>query len=166
FEDVAAANAESKVQLVIAGERGWLSDGVFDLLRNSPARGHIVLTGYLGDAELCALYSSCRAFVYPSIHEGFGLPPVEAMSCGAPVVASNTSAVAEVTAGAARLVDPTNKYELGQALVEVLREEGLRSELIAAGQTRASQFSWNRSAALTLEVYREAARRIKNSRRE
>jgi glycosyltransferase involved in cell wall biosynthesis len=90
------------------------------------------------------------------------------MSCGAPVIASNTSAVAEVTAGAARLVDPTNKHELGQALIEVLREEGLRSELIAAGQTRASQFSWNRTAALTLQVYREAAKRsdTKNSRSE
>jgi glycosyltransferase involved in cell wall biosynthesis len=159
FEEVIAASPEFKVQLVIVGERGWLSEGVFELLEKSPVRERIVVTGYLGDNDLRALYSSCRAFIYPSIHEGFGLPPLEAMSCGAPVIASNEPAVAEVTAGAARLVGPQSKQEITRAIVEVLRDEGLRSELIRAGRRRASQFSWNHTAALTLEVYREAAKR-------
>ena len=163
FADVVTSCPDVNPQLVIVGGRGWLSDGFFELLEKSPAREQVVLTGYLGDGDLRALYSSCRALVYPSIHEGFGLPPLEAMSCGAPVIASNVAALAEVTDGTARLVDPKNKQEMAQAMIDVLRNDGLRNALVAGGKRRAAQFSWSQTAALTLEVYRVAAK-IKRSR--
>ncbi len=125
----------------------------------SAARERIVVAGYLGDCELRALYSSCRAFVYPSVYEGFGLPPLEAMRCGAPVVAGDIAAVAEVTNGAARLVNPRDASELARALVELLDDEGARRELSRAGISRAAEFSWGRTARMTLEVYAEARRR-------
>ena len=86
------------LQLVIAGRKGWLVDDLLSTLKRSPAAEQIILTGYLSDDDLCALYSSCAAFVYPSVYEGFGLPPLEAMACGAPVIASRIPAIQEVLA--------------------------------------------------------------------
>jgi glycosyltransferase involved in cell wall biosynthesis len=131
-------------------------------LERSRARGRVVLTGYVSDEELRALYSSCRAFLYLSLYEGFGLPPLEAMSCGAPVVAGRTSAIAEVTDGAARLVSPDSSEEAAAALLELLEVEGARRALVEAGLRRASDFSWQRAARETLEVYAEALRRTDN----
>jgi glycosyltransferase involved in cell wall biosynthesis len=159
FEEVLRARPQSRLRLVLAGGRGWLSGPLFDAVERSPARERIVLTGYLGDEDLRALYSSCRAFVYPSRYEGFGLPPLEAMSCGAPVVAGSASAVAEVTGGAALLVNPKDTSELARALATLLEDEGARRRLSEAGLRRASEFSWERTARMTLEVYAEARRR-------
>ena len=159
FEEVTRARPVGELRLVVAGGRGWLDDPLFERLERSPARGRVVLTGYLGDEDLRALYASCRAFVYPSLYEGFGLPPLEAMSCGAPVVAGRCGAVAEVAGGAARLFDPARKDELARALVELLGDEGARRRLSEAGLRRAAEFSWERTARLTLEVYEEARRR-------
>jgi glycosyltransferase involved in cell wall biosynthesis len=161
FEEVVRARPSSPLRLVVAGGRGWMSEATFDAFEKSPARGRIVLAGYLGDSDLRALYSSCLAFVYPSVYEGFGLPPLEAMRCGAPVVAGNIPAVAEVTGGAARLFNPRDTSELARALLELLDEEGARRELSQAGLRRAAEFSWERTARMTLEVYGEALRRKK-----
>ncbi len=159
FEEVVRARPSSPIRLVVAGGRGWMSGATFDAFEKSAARERIVVAGYLGDCELRALYSSCRAFVYPSVYEGFGLPPLEAMRCGAPVVAGDIAAVAEVTNGAARLVNPRDASELARALVELLDDEGARRELSRAGISRAAEFSWGRTARMTLEVYAEARRR-------
>ena len=159
FEEVLRARPSSPLRLVVAGGRGWMSESLFETFEKSEARGRIVLAGYLGDSDLRALYSSCRAFVYPSVYEGFGLPPLEAMSCGAPVVAGRTPAVAEVTNGAARLVNPRDPSEMARALVELLDDEGARRELADAGRRRAAEFSWERTARLTLDVYAEALKR-------
>ena len=155
FGEVLVARPELKLQLVIVGARGWLSSGVFEAIEESPARERIILTGYLGDDDLRALYSSCRCFVYPSMYEGFGLPPLEAMSCGAPVIAGSASAIAEVTGGAARLVNPASTQEIARAILELIENEGMRRQLVDAGRLRTAEFSWSRTALLTLEIYRE-----------
>lgn len=95
FEEVVRVR-QKPLQLVIAGRKGWLVDDLLDSLKHSPVAERIILTGYLADDDLCALYSSCAVHIYPSIYEGFGLPPLEAMACGAPVIASNIAAIKEV----------------------------------------------------------------------
>ena len=159
FEEVLRERPSSNLRLVVAGGRGWLSGPLFESLERSPARGRVLLTGYVSDGQLRALYSSCTAFVYPSLYEGFGLPPLEAMGCGAPVVAGHTPAVAEVSGGAARLFDPRDHTQLARALLELLDDEAARRALSEAGLRRAAQFSWARTARATLDVYAEAVKR-------
>jgi len=163
FEEVTRARSEDNTQLVIAGGRGWLSGPLFAAIEKSPARDRILLTDYLHDEDLRALYASCRAFIYPSIYEGFGLPPLEAMACGAPVIASRIPALAETTGDAARLFEPGNVDELTQNIFELLEDENARRELSIGGQQRAAQFSWERTARQTLQVYAEAAKRFGKS---
>ena len=159
FEQVAAARPESGIQLVIAGGRGWLSGPLFSAVDKSPVRNRIVLTDYLHDEDLCALYSACRIFVYPSLYEGFGLPPLEAMACGAIVIVSNIPALVETTGQAARLVDPRDPADLARSIMDLLADEDERHRLSIAGRQRASEFSWEKTARKTLEVYEEALRR-------
>jgi glycosyltransferase involved in cell wall biosynthesis len=156
FEEVLRAQPDRELQLVVAGGRGWMEGPLLEAVEKSRARGRVVFTDYVSDEELRALYSSCRAFLYLSLYEGFGLPPLEAMSCGAPVVAGRASAIAEVTGGAARLVSPNCPEEAAAAVLELLEVEGARRSLVDAGLRRASHFSWARAARETLAVYEEA----------
>jgi glycosyltransferase involved in cell wall biosynthesis len=164
FEEVASGQSHPTLQLVIAGNRGWLNEPFFDALEKSPMRKRIILTEYLNDEELRALYSSCRAFVYPSIYEGFGLPPLEAMACGAPVITSRIPALEETTGGAAILVEPTNVQALAGSIVDLLDSDDLRSRLSALGQRRAAEFTWDRTARLTLDVYEKAKAKRRRKR--
>lgn len=116
------------------------------------------LLGFVPDADLPALFSACAAFVFPSLYEGFGLPPLEAMACGAPVVAVDASAVPEVVGQAGILVKPGQAGDLAQALEGILTNPELAVELKEKGRRRAGLFSWSRAAADTLDVYREVAR--------
>jgi glycosyltransferase involved in cell wall biosynthesis len=159
FEELLRVHPSSNLRLVIAGGRGWLSRPFFEAVEQSLARNRVVLAGYASDPTLRALYSACRLFVYPSLYEGFGLPPLEAMSCGAPVVAGRAAAVAEVTGGAARLVNTETHDELARTLLELLDDEHARRSLSEAGLRRASEFSWERTARMTLDVYAETLRR-------
>ena len=160
FAELATARTQLNPQLVIAGGRGWLSAPLFETIKKSPFRDRIILTDYLHDDDLQALYSSCRVFLYPSIHEGFGLPPLEAMACGAPVIASRIPALEETIGAAALLFDPTSVSELTRSILELLDNENARRELSAAGQRRAAEFSWEKTARLTWGVYEEAVRRF------
>lgn len=159
FEEVTGGQSQPTLQLVIAGSRGWLSEPFFNALEKSPMRKRIIVTEYLNDDELRALYSSCQAFVYPSIYEGFGLPPLEAMACGAPVITSHIPALEETTGGAAILIEPTNVQELAGAIVDLLESDDLRSRFSTLGRSRAAEFTWEHTARLTLEVYEEAKAR-------
>ena len=159
FEEVLRMR-EKPVQLVIAGRKGWLVDDFFESTKRSTAAANIVFTGYLADEDLSALYSSCAALIYPSIYEGFGLPPLEAMACGAPVIASNIPAITEGVGAAARLVSPARIPELTHSLVELLDSTLIRKELASAGAERVAQFSWSRTATATQAVYAEARERF------
>lgn len=141
-------------KLVIAGGQGWLMDDFTALIQQKKLEERICLTGYLQDEDLCALYSSCRAFVYPSLYEGFGLPPLEAMACGAPVITSRIPSLMETVAGAAWLIDPYSVEQLAQAMAGLLSDEKLRQHFVELGQAQVKEFSWERTAVKTLEVYR------------
>ncbi|MGB7926333.1 MAG: glycosyltransferase family 1 protein [Pyrinomonadaceae bacterium] len=146
-------------QLVIAGKKGWLSDDLYAYIKASETADRILFTGYVTDDELRALYSSCSAFVYPSMYEGFGLPPLEAMACGAPVIASDIGSIREAVGDAARLVDPKDVNALARRIVNLLEDDGERRHLSAAGLKHAARFSWERTASSIQEVYDEALRR-------
>jgi glycosyltransferase involved in cell wall biosynthesis len=155
FEEI-MRSTELRPQLVICGQEGWLTDELFSRIRKSGVEDRLQFTGYLTDEDLRALYSSCRAFVYPSLYEGFGLPPLEAMACGAPVITSQIPAIMEtVGTTAARLVSPTDTQTLARSIVELFENENERLHLSSRGLQRAAQFSWERTARLTLDVYTE-----------
>jgi glycosyltransferase involved in cell wall biosynthesis len=145
--------ADSKLQLVIAGGNGWLSSPSLKAIENSPRRNRIVLTDYLNDEDLRELYSSCLVFVYPSLYEGFGLPPIEAMACGAPVVVSNTPALVESTGGAANVADPNDAGDVARVILQLLTDTDERQRLITASQQRAAELTWADAARKTLAVY-------------
>lgn len=141
-------------QLVIAGGQGWLMDDAFALMKDPAISERLRLTGYLSDEDLRALYSSCRVFIYPSVYEGFGLPPLEAMACGAPVIAGRIPSLQEVLGDAARLVEPLDTGALARSISEVIENENLRQTMKAAALRQSAKFSWEQTARATLEVYR------------
>jgi glycosyltransferase involved in cell wall biosynthesis len=150
---------ELRPQLVIVGKKGWLTDEFFIRVRESGLAERVRFTGYLADSDLCALYSSCRSFIYPSKYEGFGLPPLEAMACGAPVIASRIPSIVEIVGTAGTLVPPDSADALAQSIAALLRDENRRQHLSSAAIRRAGVFSWDNTACRMLEVYREASER-------
>ena len=144
---------DSNVHLVVAGSKSSLFRDAG--LSSLPER--VVLTGYVPDEDLPALYSGALAFVYPSLYEGFGLPPLEAMACGAPVVASDSTSIPEVTGNAALLVDPHETESIAEGLRSVLGNADLRASLRAAGLERVKIFNWNDSARLVWKLLAEVA---------
>jgi glycosyltransferase involved in cell wall biosynthesis len=143
-------------QLVIAGPKGWLNDELFSQLERSALSPRILLTGYVSDEDLCALYASCRVSVYPTLYEGFGLPPLEAMACGAPVITSRIPVIIETVGNAARLIEPRDVQGLTATLIEFIRDVRARDHYSAAGRERAAEFTWERTAEMTLDVYQAA----------
>ena len=139
--------------LVIVGKKGWLSGGFFAALEESPARDGVILTGYVPDPDLPAVYSAATALVLPSLYEGFGLPLLEAMACGTPVICSNASSMPEIAGDAALLFDPHEVEDLRQSLRRVVTEVDLPSSLRTRGMARAATFSWTRAAEETLAIY-------------
>ncbi len=143
----------------LAGDLGWRSKDLLQKLDRIENRERIARLGYVAEEDLAALYSNADLFVYPSLYEGFGFPVIEAMACGAPVLTSNTSSLAEIADGAALLVDPHDTTALAEAMDRAMGDEGERERLRHAGLTRASSFSWERSTRETLQVYEEALER-------
>ncbi|MGQ0811852.1 MAG: glycosyltransferase family 4 protein [Nitrospiraceae bacterium] len=141
--------------LVLVGDQSHRFGDYQETIRALGLGGQVVCTGRLTRADLRLLYSHADLFVFPSLYEGFGMPVLEAMACGAPTITSNTSALPEVAGDAAWLVDPTNTEELGDAMVKMLDDEGLRGTLRVKGYERVKQFTWNRAAEQTLSIYRE-----------
>ena len=146
--------AHPSVDLVLAGRRR--SD-----FAELPAEPGLRVLGVVNEVGLPALYSGALAFVYPSWYEGFGLPVLEAMQCGTPVIASSDPAIAEVAGSAARLVDPRDPRALSEALRTAVEEPDWRTGMRARGLQRSAEFSWERTASLTREVYAEAIARFR-----
>jgi glycosyltransferase involved in cell wall biosynthesis len=147
----------SDLCLVLTGTKGWKYDKIFSEIEHAAVlEGRIILTGYVPDEDLAPLYGGALAFVYPSIYEGFGLPPLEAMQCGTPVITSNTSSLPEVVGDAGIMVDPKDSDALCQAMLELYRDAGLRSSLVQKSLERAARFSWERCVQETIAVYRKA----------
>jgi glycosyltransferase involved in cell wall biosynthesis len=152
------ANVRSDVQLVIAGRASWHTEDVFKAIENSPFKNEIHLPGYVPTDEAVALVGSAEAMVYPSRYEGFGLPLVEAMACGVPVICSDVSSLPEVAGGAALLFSPDDVDALAANLDKVVFDTDQRKEMIAAGNIRVLDFSWERSAEQVYSVLRRFAR--------
>ena len=143
------------LELVIAGPRHFRAEDVVQASGTMAARIHF--TGYVSDRQLAACYSQCAVFVFPSLYEGFGIPAIEAMAHGVPVASSNGGALPEICGNAALMFDPQSVPAITEAVDRILRQDGLRRQLIGAGRTRAAEFSWTRTAALTREVYEKAS---------
>ena len=143
--------------LVIVGRRGWLTGPFFDALKRSSVKDCVILPGFVSDADLPAVMAGAAALALPSEFEGFGLPIVEAMACGTPVVCSGTSSLPEVAGDAALLVDPTDTQAWSDTLARVLTDPSLRAELAARGLARAATFGWDRAARETVAVYERLA---------
>jgi glycosyltransferase involved in cell wall biosynthesis len=150
------------LNLVLVGGKGWLYDDIFKEVSRQPGLSdRIIFTDYVHDEDLSAFYSRALGFIYMSLYEGFGLPVLEALQCGTPVIASNTSSLPEVTGDAALLLDPQNADGLCQAMSSLYQNAALRTELGNKGLERAKLFSWERCARETIQGYQKAlARRL------
>jgi len=143
-------------RLVLAGSpNGYGADQALAAAGSSPARARIEITGYVSMKRLAALYASASVFAFPSLDEGFGMPVLEAMAQGLPVLSSNRSALPEVCGDAALLVDPESEEEMGEALIALTSDEGLRDGLARRGRTHAATFRWRSAVEQTWSVYRE-----------
>lgn len=142
--------------LVIVGQRAWLHAEVFSTIRRLGLQELVHLTGYVAADDLPALYGGALVFAYPTLFEGFGLPVLEAMACGAPTLSSQSSSIPEVTGDAAILVDPTDVDAIAGGLQRLIRSDELRAALRERGFRQAAQFSWQRCAEATVAAYRSA----------
>jgi glycosyltransferase involved in cell wall biosynthesis len=149
----AFAQIDSSYSLVIGGSKGWYYQDIFAEVVRLDLEKRVHFPGFVADADLPALYSAASLFVYPSLYEGFGLPVLEAMACGTPVVVSNQSSLPEVVGEAGLLVDPYDVEALTAAMSEVLAETEVRQQLSEAGQAQAKKFTWKKTATQLLKLY-------------
>lgn len=155
FQRLALETKDAELNLVLAGPKGWKCDGIVkEATRSSEIARRIIMTGRIEDDDLPALYSGAVVFVFPSLYEGFGLPVLEAMQCGTPVITSNTSSLPEVVGDGGILIPPTDADALCEAVLEVYRNSARRAELVSKARTRAAQFSWEKCTEQILSGYR------------
>jgi glycosyltransferase involved in cell wall biosynthesis len=141
--------------LTIAGEKGWLYKKIFKEIKSSGMEQSIRLLGVVRDEELPLLYNCADLFVYPSLYEGFGLPPLEAMACGVPIITSNTSSLPEVVGNAGIMVDPNDIESLSDEMYRVLKDKELKHQMSRDGLKRSKMFTWEKMANEVLETYNE-----------
>ncbi|MGO9148512.1 MAG: glycosyltransferase family 4 protein, partial [Acidimicrobiales bacterium] len=153
----ALARTHADLELVVAGPKGWGEAAFAAAVDASGIAGRVVRLGYLEEPERQSLLYGAVALAYPSLYEGFGFPPLEAMAAGVPVVATAAGAVPEVVGDAAELVAPGDVEALARALARVIDDTGLRARLIQAGRVRASSFNWESAATSMIELYNLAA---------
>ncbi|MDB6077677.1 MAG: glycosyltransferase [Akkermansiaceae bacterium] len=158
FESLAEEGSVGDLHLVLAGGKGWQGEEVVrDATKSPRVRSRVIITGYVADEDLSPLYSGALAFVFPSLYEGFGLPPLEAMRCGTPVISSNSSSLPEVVGDAGILISPTDVDGLCDAVLRVYQSAELRADLGTRSMARASHFSWEKCADETLNAYTAAS---------
>lgn len=145
----------SPPKLVLAGGSGWYNEGLFNTIKELKIEDKIIRTEYVFDECICPLMCGALAFVFPSLYEGFGMPPLEAMACGAPVLTSNVASLPEVVGDCAVLVDPYSIDEIAEGLDKLYNNPDIREKLGELGQKRAAMFSWENAAAVLYDVYKE-----------
>ena len=146
---------EHPAKLVLAGAKGWLYDSIFQQVNRLHLEQQVIFTEYIQEQDLCILMSYALAFVFPSIYEGFGMPPLEAMACGTPVLVSDSASLPEVTGTDAVIVKPDSIPDMTNGLHRLFTDENLRKTLSQKGLARAKSFSWEKSAELLYQVYQE-----------
>jgi glycosyltransferase involved in cell wall biosynthesis len=156
IEAYAQARLDAGVKLVIAGGTGWMYEGIFRRVEELKLQGRVCFAGYVADVDLPGLYTLADLFVFPSLYEGFGLPPLEAMACGTPVVTSNVSSLPEVVGDAGLMVDPRDVEALANAMAQVLGDPSMRSAMAQRGLAQARGFTWSRAAEELRRLYHEA----------
>ncbi len=159
-EDSQLQSSISNLHLVIAGRRGWLYEDIFAAIDRLQLRERVRLLDYVHDKDLPALYNLAAAFAYPSIYEGFGIPPLEALACGTPTVTADNSSLPEVVADAAVLVSAEDVGSIASGIARVVSDEGLRARLRAAGPEQARKFTWEQAAKRVLACYERAVQPI------
>lgn len=142
-------------KLVITGRKGWLYGPLFELIKEEGMEENIVFTGFVPDEELPYIYNGADLFIYLSLFEGFGIPPLEAMACGVPVICSNTTSLPEVAGDAGTLVDPMDQEGVENEILKVLTTPSLQNDMKKKGLIQAEKFSWERTARETLQVYKD-----------
>jgi glycosyltransferase involved in cell wall biosynthesis len=155
FKALTMTDGGRDYQFVLAGGHGWKNADFFDALRKLDIPDKIVITGYVSEDDLQTLYQGAVAFVYPSLYEGFGLPALEAMASGVPVITSNSSSLPEVAGDAALLVNPLEVFEIFEAMEALVESPQLRRELSVKGLEQSRKYSWQKTAQKTLEVYKQ-----------
>lgn len=143
--------------LVLTGKKGWYYEGLFDLIKSLKLEKRVILPGYVPDEDLPLLYNAADLFCFPSLYEGFGFPPLEALSCGTPVIAANNSSLPEVIGDAGILLDLDDEKLWADNIIEVMTNAKLREELSRKGLLQAKKFSWKKTARQTAEVYKSLA---------
>jgi glycosyltransferase involved in cell wall biosynthesis len=147
------------LKLVLVGAKGWSYQEIFDALGGKPSLADkVVFTGYVDDEDLAIIYSNALAFIYMSLYEGFGLPPLEAMNCGIPVITSNTSSLPEVVGDAGIMLMPDDRDQLSQCLLQVYSNDNLREEMSRKSLERSRLFTWKRSCETLIDAYKVAKR--------
>ena len=146
---------EDVPELVIAGGRGWLCDEIYEEAAKNEINNHIRFTGYVEDGDVPLLMSGAMVFCFPSLYEGFGMPPLEAMACGTPVLTSNTTSLAEVVGDAAITVNPLDVDEMADGLSRLFKSETLRESLHKKGMERAKKYSWENAVDKLYQVYEQ-----------
>ena len=142
-------------QLVLAGKKGWLCKGIYKKVRELKLERRVLFTGYVAQEDSPLLLCGAKAFLFPSLYEGFGIPPLEAMACATPVIVSNAASLPEVTGDAGLLVDPESEEAICSAMERMLHDQACREALCKAGLERAGKYTWERSAAMLMEVYKK-----------
>jgi len=142
-------------KLVIVGKKGWLYEELFKTVENTEYKKDIIFTGYVSVKDLIHIYNGADLFIYPSLYEGFGIPPLEAMACGIPVISSNTSSIPEVLGNAALLINPYNVREFVDGMNNLIFNKELRQKYIQEGFNKIKEYSWEKIAERTLKIYNE-----------
>ena len=156
FADVVLDPKNSDLGLVITGKKGWYYEGLFEKVKRYNLQDRVVFTGYIDEEDKAAIYQGAQIFTFPSVYEGFGLPPLEAMASGVPVISSDTSSMPEVIGEAGLLISPYDKKKWVEAISRVSQSPKLIQEMREKNKRQVAKFSWTKAAEKTLEVYKKA----------
>lgn len=156
FAKLIQDNKNDNLNLVIVGKKGWYFEGLFELVKKEGLENRVTFTGYVDDEDKPAIYQGAKMFAFPSLYEGFGLPPLEAMASGVPVISSNTSSMPEVVGDAGILLNPKDEKDWIEAITLVNTNEPKRKGMTEANKIQIEKFNWEKTAQKTIEIYEKA----------